>query len=152
MNPVSVSAQVEILASPAAVRSVFLDFARYNEWQKGWDIKPADTGKKSSEIKTGDSLRVAMHGMAFNPIVLENSTECFAWEGSIPIILSGQHRFSFSPSKENPGGTTFIQSEEFRGALALYYWPQRNQKQLMHNWDAFNAALKKEVERSSSYI
>lgn len=86
MNPLSVSAQVEILASPAAVRSVvcitkfpsniiaknlqFLDFARYNEWQQGWDIKPVDAGKKSSEVKTGDSLRVAMHGMAFSPIVL----------------------------------------------------------------------------------
>ncbi|KAF7551936.1 hypothetical protein G7Z17_g4670 [Cylindrodendrum hubeiense] len=145
----SVSAQIEILAPPATVRLVFLDFARYDQWHKGWTVEPIEA-EKPSELQIGDRLKVNMHGMVFRPVVAENSPECFIWEGSLSVIITGKHWFYFSPSKENPGGTTFIQSEKFTGLLTALLWPWRNKKyEPSENWKTFNAALKKEAEKSS---
>ncbi|CAI6087282.1 unnamed protein product [Clonostachys chloroleuca] len=148
MGKVEVYAQIDIAASPGAVRNVFLDFARYNEWQKGWNITLMDSSKTQSDLEVGDRLRVAMHGMVFRPYVEENSPERFTWTGSIPILLTGQHSFLFTPSKEIAGGTTFIQTENFGGALAVMYSPfAKKQPAPSPNWEAFNAALKQEAEK-----
>ncbi|RSL68049.1 hypothetical protein CEP54_002948 [Fusarium duplospermum] len=147
---ISVKAQIEILASPTVVRSVFLGFDRYQQWQQGWDIRPADTTKKPLELKSGDKIRVSMHGMVFNPEVITNDPECFTWEGSIPWIVKGRHYFSFYPSKENPGGTTFIQSEDYSGGFVTLFGSWVKTDQPNENWNAFNAALKKEAERCMS--
>ncbi|KAI5863934.1 hypothetical protein GGS23DRAFT_522023 [Durotheca rogersii] len=140
----SVPCQIEIAAPPATVRSVFLDFPRYKEWQEAWTIEPVDSGKNLSEIDTGDSLRVSMHGMVFHPIVMDNCTEYFVWEGS----LFGLFSVRFTPSEENPGGTTFIQTEVFRGPLtAMVPEGSSARKGPSKGWDMFNMALKKECER-----
>ncbi|KAH6871792.1 hypothetical protein B0T10DRAFT_568092 [Thelonectria olida] len=150
-KPITVSAQVEIRAPPAEVRSVFLDFARYKDWQQGWDIQSIDAGNRQpSELKSGDRLKVSMHGMVFRPNVAENSTDRFTWEGSLYGILVGKHQFHFSPSQENPGGTTFIQTEDFTGLLTVLYRPWSKKEQPMENWDEFNAALKEEAEKLPS--
>ncbi|KAK7418659.1 hypothetical protein QQX98_003850 [Neonectria punicea] len=146
---VSVHAQVEILAPPATVRSIFLDFAQYEKWHQGWEITPVDPAKKPSELKNADTLKVSMHGMTFHPTVTHNTSESFIWEGSLWGLLVGKHEFAFSPSKENPGGTTFVQSEEFRGPLTVLYWPWRNTEHISPNWEAFNVALKEEAEKTS---
>jgi hypothetical protein len=65
-------------------------------------------------------------------------------------IIVGKHEFFFFSSQENPGGTTFVQTEEFTGLLATLYRPFSKKDQPMEKWDKFNAALKKEVEKSSS--
>ncbi|CAM1507765.1 Fc.00g046130.m01.CDS01 [Cosmosporella sp. VM-42] len=147
---ISVSAQIEILAPPYLVRSIFMDFPRYKQWQQGWEIEPVDSGKKSSELYVGDRLKVNMHGMTFHPVVEGNAPDCFTWQGSLYGLFAGKHRFIFSPSEENPGGTTFIQREDFSGPVMIFFWPWRNKKWSMDNWDAFNAALKKQVEKSAS--
>ena len=146
----SLSTEIEIQASPATVRSVFLDFPQYKQWST-WTIEPIGTDKKPSELNTEDRVKVDMKGTVFRPLMMENSTDTFAWEGSLYGLLVGKHEFHFSPSKKNPGGTTMIQIENFRGLLAFMFAPGwSGRESTLKNWNEFFADLKKEVEKSSS--
>ncbi|WYZ45978.1 hypothetical protein EsH8_IX_000203 [Colletotrichum jinshuiense] len=143
----SVSAEIEIQASPATVRSVFLDFQRYKQWSQGWVIEPVEPTKSPLELKADDQVKVNMRGTAFQPVIQENTSEVFTWEGSIPVLFTGAHQFYFKPSEQNPGGTKFIQIEVFRGLLSFLMAPMWGLRQkTLVGWNEFNADLKKEVE------
>ncbi|KAI1462642.1 hypothetical protein F4805DRAFT_471946 [Annulohypoxylon moriforme] len=145
----SISAEIEIQAPPATVRSVFLNFSEWSQWHQGWIINPVDSNKTPFQLVAGDRLRVNMHGMVFHPTVKGNSAECFEWEGTLTGILVGRHRFSFLPSKKNPGGTTLVQVEDFEGILTfLFKQGSSSSAKTIRNWDAFNADLKSEIEKS----
>ena len=76
-----------------------------------------------------------------------NSTEEFRWMGSIPYIFEGEHYFRFEESKQMPGGTTFINGEDFSGLLSFLYGPTWSSgKQTLNMFEAFNESLKKRVE------
>jgi hypothetical protein len=47
----------------------------------------------------------------------ENTPQKFEWKGGWRGILTASHTFQFEPSKENPGGTIFINNEEFHGLI-----------------------------------
>ncbi len=147
------SMEIEIQAPPAKVRSVFMDFPRFKRWSN-WTIEPIDTstGKSSAELKPEeDRLKVDMKGTVFRPLVKENPTECFAWEGSLYGLLVGRHDFTWSPSKKKAGGTTMFQKEEFGGLLAFMFAPGWSpRKSTLEGWDAVFADLKKEAEKDSS--
>ncbi|KAH6887625.1 hypothetical protein B0T10DRAFT_490109 [Thelonectria olida] len=145
----SISAEIEIQASPATVRSVFLDFSRYNQWSQ-WAVEPTDSGKSPSELKAGDRVKADLKSMKFQPVVVENTADKFQWEGKLPLIFVGNHEFHFAPSTKHPGGTTFIQLEIFTGLLAFIMGPGWSMRESsLANWHRFNADLKKEVEKSS---
>ncbi|KAK4935079.1 hypothetical protein LTR10_023811 [Elasticomyces elasticus] len=145
----SLSTQVEIQASPDAVRSIFMDFPRYKQWTN-WSITPIDSSKTSADLKPNDRLKVDIGGgMAFQPLVMENSPDTFQWLGALPVLFSGKHEFHFSPSNKHPGGTTVVQLENFTGLLAFLMGPGWSMRQsTLDKWDAFFADLKKEVEES----
>ncbi|KAF3351529.1 hypothetical protein VD0002_g3038 [Verticillium dahliae] len=143
------AASIEIQASPETVRSIFLDFARYNQWQDVFDIQPATTGQSPVDLKKGDNLRVNMQGFTFRPHIEANKQDVFTWVGSIPPLLWGTHHFLFTPSTKTPGGTTFVQREDFEGLLAVPFWPWRHSFKPSEPWARFNAGLKREAERVS---
>ncbi|EXJ54017.1 hypothetical protein A1O7_09354 [Cladophialophora yegresii CBS 114405] len=145
----SLSTEVEIQAPPDAVRATFFDFPRYKQWCK-WTIDPVESGKKASELKANERIKVNLDGMAFSPVVKENSADCFSWEGSLWGVFTGKHQFYFSPSTKNPGGTTAVQVEDFQGPLVFLMAPGWSFRQkTLDNWDAFFEDLKKEAEQSS---
>ncbi|KAL6695214.1 heterokaryon incompatibility domain-containing protein [Trichoderma pleuroticola] len=74
MSPtLTVSTQIEIAATPAAVRSV-----------QGWKFEPADSDKRPVDLKPGDGLKVKMNGTSMQPIVMKKiSADSFQWEGSL---------------------------------------------------------------------
>ncbi|KAI9151436.1 hypothetical protein HJFPF1_08638 [Paramyrothecium foliicola] len=168
MGPIlSVSTKIEIQASPAVVRSVvstihfpllqpvvnerreFMNFAGYKQWQPSWNIASNDAEKQPLDLKAGDRLVVDMDGKVHQPIVVENSPAAFKWEGSFFGLGSGVHQFHFTPSEENPGGTTFVQGEDFRGILITLSSPWWKSKEFdMSPWDKFNSCLKQEVEKA----
>ncbi|CRK33793.1 hypothetical protein BN1708_006162 [Verticillium longisporum] len=78
-----------------------------------------------------------------------NKQDVFTWVGSIPPLLWGTHHFLFTPSTETPGGTTFVQREDFEGLLAVPFWPWRHSFKPSEPWARFNAGLKREAERVS---
>ncbi|KAL5085625.1 hypothetical protein Trisim1_010108 [Trichoderma cf. simile WF8] len=150
MSPtLTVSTQIEIAATPAAVRSVFIDFARYTQWQQGWKFEPADSNKRALDLKPGDGLKVKMNGTSMQLIVMENSADSFQWEGSLLGLMKGVHQFHFTPSKINPGGTTFIHKEDLTGILITLSAPLWSSREINpSSWNQFNSDLKKEVEKS----
>ncbi|QKX64086.1 uncharacterized protein TRUGW13939_11259 [Talaromyces rugulosus] len=152
LEPITISAQIEIAASPKIVRAAFLDFSRVKK-TTGWEIEVKGPAKKETELKKGDRVNVNINGFKFSPIVRENSPEMFMWDGTIPglgFILSGKHHFYFLPSEVNTGGTTLIQKEYFTGLVTMV-WPGKDtQKWSIEQWNEFNEAFKKDIEQSSS--
>ncbi|PKK45772.1 hypothetical protein CI102_9031 [Trichoderma harzianum] len=150
MSPtLTVSTQIEIAATPAAVRSVFIDFARYTQWQQGWKFEPGDSDKQPLDLKPGDGLKVKMNGTSMQPIVMENSANSFQWEGSLLGLMKGVHQFHFTPSEINLGGTTFTHKEDLRGILITLSSPLWSSGEISpSSWNQFNSDLKKEVEKS----
>lgn len=53
----------------------------------------------------------------------ENTPTLFSWTGSLWGLFSGLHTFRFEESKTNPGGTTFVNGEEFSGPLVTLFRP-----------------------------
>ncbi|KAJ0369796.1 hypothetical protein COL154_001600 [Colletotrichum chrysophilum] len=66
----SIATEVEIAAPPAMVKSVFLDWHRFDEWTKVWKMSTKDESKKPSELKEGDIVSTNLKGMAFTPVIL----------------------------------------------------------------------------------
>ena len=86
----SLSTDIEIQASPAAVRSVvcgtsrsclngiandlqFMDFPRYKDWTT-WTIGLVNSAKNPSELKAEDQLKVNIGKFAFSPYVMVDSS------------------------------------------------------------------------------
>lgn len=73
------------------------------------------------------------------PVVITNSADEFKWAGklwNIPGLFNGDHYFKFTPSTKTPGGTTFVQGEDFSGILTF----------LMAEWSSFRASTVKGFE------
>ncbi|KAK7958352.1 hypothetical protein PG996_010210 [Apiospora saccharicola] len=117
-EPIFNRAEIEIRAPPALVRTVLMDFARYRDWthKSRWSIT-AD--KSVQDLKPGDSLRVDLGGMSFRPTLVDIMEDSFAWDGSLWGLLVGRHYFHVLPSKKTPGGTLFVQKEEWTGPLSV---------------------------------
>lgn len=129
----SISTTIEIAASPAAVRAVFLDFPNYSSWHTGF-FKLLESTKASPEalesqngtlLKSGDTLHAIIgNDMHMYPVLETNSPGEFMWLGKlwgVPGLFNGHHFFRFEESKTsgNEGGTTFVQGEEFSGILTF---------------------------------
>lgn len=79
----------------------------------------------------------------------ENTPERFKWEGSLPGIFTGAHVFEFRPSKTHPGGTTFVQYEDFSGLLSFTMNPSKKSgTENLKGFVRFNDDVKKQAESS----
>jgi hypothetical protein len=80
-----------------------------------------------------------------------NEPDVFEWAGGLQPLLLGEHMFSWRPSTKTPGGTTFIQSEKWRGLLTFLWKPNWFMgKKTRKSFEGFNAELKKEAERRAA--
>ncbi|PNS20526.1 hypothetical protein CAC42_5976 [Sphaceloma murrayae] len=111
---VLIHTEIEIEAPPAK----FLDFPRLSEWHSG-HFKELVISSQDGSIKPGDTVKVALEGQTFNGSILENTPEQLMWRGSLPLVFTGDHFFRFEPSETKPGGTRFVQGEEFSGLLSF---------------------------------
>jgi hypothetical protein len=125
----------------------FLDFPAYPTWTHGFikSITPADRA-----LAPGTKLTNVLQGMTISPTIRENSPQQFRWLGrlwGLPGLFTGEHQFRFEPSARTPGGTTFVQAEEFSGLLSFMiaegtrFW-----KSTKAGFDGFNADLKARCE------
>ncbi|TVY84426.1 hypothetical protein LSUE1_G002659 [Lachnellula suecica] len=67
---------------------------------------------KTGPIEKGEKLD-ADFGFPMQVTVLENTPSMFEWAGQMLYLFLGEHTFGFEPSKITPGGTTFMNKEEF---------------------------------------
>ncbi|CAI6098788.1 unnamed protein product [Clonostachys chloroleuca] len=124
----SLFTKIEINAPPDIVRSVLLDFEHHKNWHATYVFKSLDPKIKPIDLRPGDKLDIEIRGYTFmgypypfrfQPTIRENIPELLEWNGGPRMIFNGTHSFIFSYSRENPSGTTFIQSEVFTGLLAF---------------------------------
>ncbi|KAI1116745.1 hypothetical protein F5Y14DRAFT_54180 [Nemania sp. NC0429] len=146
---VSVRSTIEIARSPAHVYKVFTDFPKYHEWVQG-SIKGVEILTADGSISVGDKIKIAFPGMgSFSGEVAANSppTE-FKWRNKWPGLLLAEHSFRFEPSQTTPGHTTFVNSEEFSGALTYltYLTGSKHQGESSPGFEMFNKSLKARAE------
>lgn len=136
---------IEIDAAPDAVCQVLADFGAYPDWNP---FIPSIEGVQ----EVGERLTVRLappdgRAMTFNPSVraFDESRE-LRWLGHLllPGVFDGEHSFRLEPN--TAGGTTFTQSETFRGVLAFpMLWFIR--KNTTRGFQDMNEALKARAER-----
>ncbi|KAI0509702.1 hypothetical protein F5B22DRAFT_615696 [Xylaria bambusicola] len=140
---VSASATIEIARSPAHVRRVFLDFARFHEWCQG-PVKAVQTLAPGGRTDAGDKVKVSFGGgISATAEISENSPTQFKWRTSLPGLLKAEHTFRFEDSKITPGWTTFINSETFTGFLSLLGGSHDGSSP---GFEKFNQSLKQRAE------
>ena len=140
----SISATVDIAATPERVWAVLADLAAYPQWNPF--IRSA-SGKLAEGARL--TLRLAPAGgraMTFRPTVLAaRPGKLLRWIGRliVPGIFDGTHQFAL----EDLGGRTRLtQSETFRGLLVPFTGTTMTRTEA--GFHALNQALKERAERS----
>jgi len=114
-----ISSEIEIDATPDEVWAVLTDFARYREWNPGFD-------QAEGSAQVGETLHLTFakkggKGMTMHPKVLvADPGRELRWLGRlwVPGIFDGEHRFEIH--EIGPGRVRFVQSEPFRGVLVPF--------------------------------
>jgi hypothetical protein len=77
-----------------------------------------------------------------------NTPATFEWRGRfMGVLLIGQRRFFFKKSEKTPGGTTLVQNEDIKGALAFLFKKNEGQGKIAREAMAqFNAEIKARAE------
>lgn len=140
----SISAAVDISATPERVWAVLADLAAYPQWNPF--IRSA-----SGELAEGARLNLRLvpaggRAMTFRPTVLAvRPAELLRWIGRliVPGIFDGTHQFAL----EDLGGRTRLtQSETFRGLLVPF--TGKSIARTEASFHALNRALKERAERA----
>jgi hypothetical protein len=159
-----VHTSIEIAATPAAVRNVFLGFPKFGEWHNSFfksiavdaASPQAKAAKTGALLQPGDTLNAVIgldSDFTLHPIIVRNTANEFSWTGKlygIPGLFTGNHVFTFNESKnpKNPGGTTFTQAEFFSGVGSLLIQPGSSMHtQTAAGFTGFNEDLKKKCEQ-----
>jgi hypothetical protein len=141
----TISAVVDIAATPQQVWAVLADLDAYPDWNPF--IQSA-----SGQLAVGSTLTLRMvpaHGraMTFRPRVLDvQPGALLRWIGRliVPGIFDGTHQFAF----EDLGGhTRLTQSETFRGVLVPFTGTTITKTE--SDFRALNQALKQRVEHAA---
>lgn len=140
----TLTTNIEIEGSPAAVWEILMSFERYPEWN------PFVT-KISGHADAGELLDVTLQNpggkkMDISPTVTAvEENRRFSWLGKLGVkgLFDGHHRFEIEPDRD--GSVRFTQSEDFSGILIPVLWKMLNTK-TRAGFEAMNAALKERVE------
>ena len=111
--------EIEIEGKAQEVWDTLTDFESYSEWNTGFV-------KAEGRAEVGDTLHItfsqkAGKTMKMHPTVLvAEPRHELRWLGRLlmPGIFDGEHRFEIHETE--PGRVTFVQHEEFRGALVPF--------------------------------
>lgn len=140
----SISTEIDIAASPAAVWTVLTDTQGYEDWN------PFIRSFRG-ELTKGSQLEVSIQlagqsPMAFKPRVLNASKDQeLRWIGQmgLPGIFDGEHFFTLHETKE--GTTRLHHGERFSGILTYPLLALIDSK-TTSGFEAMNHALKTQVE------
>jgi hypothetical protein len=136
------SSETTIDAPPERVWAELMDFEAWPDWNPFLQVEGA--------AAVGSTLRVRLQppgsrATTLRPKVVANQPQQrFAWLGHLGIrgIVDGRHTFEFEPA---PGGTRFVQHEEFTGLAVFLLWPVLRKAEA--GFVTMNASLKERSER-----
>jgi hypothetical protein len=111
------SATIDIGAPPAEVWAILTDLGRYHEWNPLF-VEAAGTIAVGQRITLRSKHPANGRLMTVRPKigVVQPGAE-LRWASSLPGLISGEHSFTLSATD---GGTRLVQSETFRGLLAMF--------------------------------
>jgi hypothetical protein len=111
----TISATIDIAASPARVWAVLTDFESYPDWNPLFR-------EATGTIEVGQRITLrSVHPasgrlMTVKPtIIAADRDRELAWLSRLPGLISGEHQFALT---ESDGGTRLVQSESFGGLLS----------------------------------
>jgi hypothetical protein len=112
----TVTATIEIDATPAQVWAVLTDLDSYPQWNPLFPEASGDLAQgKRITLKSRPS---AGRPMTIRPKIVTVTADVeLRWIASLPGIIGGEHAFTLTPAG---GGTRLQQSETFRGLLAAF--------------------------------
>jgi hypothetical protein len=139
----TISATIEIDASPHAVWQTLTDLAGYPSWNPF-------LRKAAGQVTVGQRLTLQAHPvngrpMTFRPRVLAvTPAREWRWIGRLlaPGLFDGEHSFTLSPTPA--GGTRLVQAEQFTGVFVPFTRQLINHTEA--GFTAMNEALKKHLE------
>jgi hypothetical protein len=140
-----ISSEIEIDATPEDVWAALTDFARYHEWNPGFE-------KAEGRAAVGETLHLTFakqggKGMKMHPTVLAaDPGRELRWLGRLwlPGIFDGEHRFEIQEIE--PGRVRFVQAERFSGVLVPFL-RKLIRVDTLAMFEAVNAALAERVSR-----
>jgi hypothetical protein len=137
----TMSATIQIAASPMDVWAVLTDLSSYRDWNPLFR-------EASGQVAAGNRIRLrSVHPangrlMTVKPkITVAAPGAELRWTASLPGIMSGEHSFVLA---EADGGTRLTQSETFRGLLTAF--SGKTVARAEAGFRELNEALKKRAE------
>ena len=146
--------EIEIDASPEVVRSKFLDFEKWGEWNAVIPEITVRSGDLNS-LKTKPTLELMLDfGRKGDPAkapvfpeVYDNNKERFVWGFRKGILISAQHVFIFE-SINNGKGTRLVHYEKMKGMLKAFLMTKKMKTNMTEKYNAMNEAFKTFCEKS----
>ena len=137
----TMSATIEIGASPAEVWAVLTDLSRYQEWNPLF-VDAAGNVAAGQRVTLRGKHPANGRLMTVKPTItaVRPGTE-LRWTASLPGIISGEHAFLLTPTGT---GTRVVQTETFRGLLSRF--PGKTLANAEASFQALNQALKLRAE------
>jgi hypothetical protein len=139
----TMSATIQVGASPQAVWAVLTDLTRYPEWNPLFR-------EASGEVAVGSRITLrSVHPangrmMTIKPkITVADPDAELRWVSSLPGIINGEHSFTLTPVD---GGTRVEQSETFGGLLSVL--ATKTSTRAEASFRELNEALKRRAEAS----
>lgn len=144
MNPLQITSQIEIDATPEQVWAVLIDLAAYNNWNSQIRVieAPANIGT-GSEVKLCAAPGTEAERIFDVEITAIEIPHLLEWRGGEPDTFWGTHRFKLH--RVPPDKTRFKNSETFSGAMASAIL-EMSRTGLEGEFQAFNEALQRRVE------
>jgi hypothetical protein len=144
--------EIEINASPELVRSKFLAFDKWGDWNSVIPQIAIKTGNLNN-LKTKPTLDLTLNFGRKNdpapapvsPKVYENSAEVFNWGFNIGV-LKAVHVFIFEPIDEGKK-TRLVHYEKMEGVLK-FVMNEKMKASMVDHYNKMNESLKKISEES----
>ena len=140
----AIHSEIEIAATPEQVWAVLTDTAAYKNWAAfmvsvAGEIADGNTISLEFQLNPKKAKRVAI-----DHVIQVTEGREFYWAEEGPGGIRENHHFAVHPVEA--GKTRFVQSDEIMGGLTLLMGWKLSQIYCA-GYQAFNEALKREVER-----
>ena len=140
--PVTISATIEIAATPERVWAVLADLASYSQWHPFFrgvsgQLSPGSTIAITTTHPTTDRAMT----VKVKVLTVEPATE-LRWQSNVLGLMRNTRSFSLSPIT---GGTELAQSETYYQGL-LVRFPAKTLTRIQDSFEAINQAIKRQAE------
>ena len=148
----TVYTEININASPEAVKRTFLEFSKWSDWCKvipqiqvvNGDINNLES-KPKLELTLDFGREKDPQKFPVNPIVTVNSKDVFVWGLYNGFLMKAEHVFVFIPTNDGEG-THLIHYERMTGMLSPFIMTKKVKVNMAEHYNIMNQDLKKLCE------